>query len=350
MKATLLRFWCTCMCLLFCLAAQAAEPDELNKKEYEKSFPANKSDELFISNKYGGITITHWDKAEVAFRVVVEVKSRNEQDNKRNLDRIKIKFDKQGNVISGITEMSDVSIRNGKLDIQYYVSMPSWISSKLEQHYGNILMPAKNPARCQLTVKYGNIEGGSFEQPLELDAKYSNVTLGSLQAGDFDLGYCGRATVQSASTLNADSKYSNLQVGEIGQLALELKYGQLEAEKVQSITADVKYSTCKIGYLADGLKVESLDYSTLEMDEVNGKFKDIHVEARYSAVKLALPSSASFRVEGENLKYGHCKLHGFEPSKSEKEKDAVYYEVNGGKNGSIYFDGGSYSNMNIRMK
>ena len=38
------------------------------------------------------------------------------------------------------------------------------------------------------------------------------------------------------------------------------------------------------------------------------------------------------------------------PSKSEKEKDAVYYEVNGGKNGSIYFDGGSYSNMNIRMK
>ena len=35
MKATLLRFWCTCMCLLFCLAAQAAEPDELNKKEYE---------------------------------------------------------------------------------------------------------------------------------------------------------------------------------------------------------------------------------------------------------------------------------------------------------------------------
>ena len=90
MKATLLRFWCTCMCMLFCLAAQAAEPDELNKKEYEKSFPANKSDELFISNKYGGITITHWDKAEVAFRVVVEVKSRNEQDNKRNLDRIKI--------------------------------------------------------------------------------------------------------------------------------------------------------------------------------------------------------------------------------------------------------------------
>ena len=70
MKATLLRFWCTCMCMLFCLAAQAAEPDELNKKEYEKSFPANKSDELFISNKYGGITITHWDKAEVAFRVV----------------------------------------------------------------------------------------------------------------------------------------------------------------------------------------------------------------------------------------------------------------------------------------
>ena len=286
----------------------------------------------------------------MAFRVVVEVKSRNEQDNKRNLDRIKIKFDKQGNIISGITEMSDVSIRNGKLDIQYYVSMPSWISSKLEQHYGNILMPAKNPARCQLTVKYGNIEGGSFEQPLELEAKYSNVTLGSLQAGDFDLGYCGKATVQSASTLNADSKYSNLQVGEIGQLALELKYGQLEAEKVQSMTADVKYSTCKIGYLSDDLKVESLDYSTLEMDEVNGKFKDIHVEARYSAVKLALPSSASFRVEGENLKYGHCKLHGFEPSKSEKEKDAVYYEVNGGKNGSIYFDGGSYSNMNIRMK
>ena len=104
MKATLLRFWCTCMCLLFCLAAQAAEPDELSKKEYEKSFPANKRDELFISNKYGGITITHWDKAEVAFRVVVEVKSRNEQDNKRNLDRIKIKFDKQGNIISGITE------------------------------------------------------------------------------------------------------------------------------------------------------------------------------------------------------------------------------------------------------
>lgn len=350
MKATLLRFWCTCMCMLFCLAVQAAEPDELNKKEYEKSFPASKSDELFISNKYGGITITHWDKAEVAFRVVVEIKSRDEQDNKRNLERIKIKFDKQGNIISGITEMSDVSIRNGKLDIQYYVSMPSWVSSKLEQHYGNILMPAKNPARCQLTVKYGNIEGGNFEQPLPVEAKYSNVTLGVLQSGDFELGYCAQVSVQSVSNLKADSKYSNLKVGEIGHLDLELKYGQLETEKMQSMTADVKYSTCKIGFLSDKLKTESLDYSTLEMDEVNPNFQDIHVEARYSAVKLALPSTASFRVEGENLKYGHCKLHGFEPSKSEKEKDAVYYEVNGGKKGLIYFDAGGYSNMNIRKK
>lgn len=350
MKATLLRFWCTCVCMFFCLAVQAAEPDELNRKEYEKSFPANKSDELFISNKYGGITITHWDKAEVAFRVVVEVKSRDEQDNKKNLERIKIKFDKQGNIISGITEMSNVSIRNGKLDIQYYVSMPSWVSCKLEQHYGNILMPAKNPAQCQLTVKYGNIEGGNFEQPLQLEAKYSNVTVGSLQAGDFDLAYCGRVSANSVSKLDADSKYSNLKIGEIGSLNLTLKYGQLDADKIQSVSADVKYSTCKIGYLSDKLKVESLDYSTLEMDEVNPNFQDIHVEARYSAVKLALPSSASFRVEGENLKYGHCKLIGFDPSKTEKEKDAVYYEVNGGKNGSIYFDGGSYSNMNIRMK
>ena len=95
---------------------------------------------------------------------------------------------------------------------------------------------------------------------------------------------------------------------------------------------------------------ESLDYSTLELDAVNGKFQKIQVEARYSAVKLALPSSASFQVKGENLKYGHCKLLGFEPTKSEKEKDAVYYEVNGGKNGSIYFDAGGYSNMNIRKE
>ncbi len=350
MNATLLRLWCICVCLFFCLAAQAADPDDLHKKEYEKSFPASKSDELFISNKYGGITITHWNKSEVAFRVVVEVKTRNAQDDQKNLDRIQIRLGKEGNVISGITELSNVSVRNGKLDIQYYISMPSWVPCKLEQHYGNILMPSKNPAPCQLTVKYGNIEGGSFEQPLQLEAKYSNVTLGALQSADFDLGYCGKVILESASQLNADTKYSNLKAGEIGSLALDLKYGQLEAEKIQSAETDVKYSTCKIGYLVDNLAAESLDYSTLELDAVNGKFQKIQVEARYSAVKLALPSSASFRVKGENLKYGHCKLLGFEPTKSEKEKDAVYYEVNGGKNGSIYFDAGGYSNMNIRKE
>ena len=195
--------WSLLLLLLFvCTNFAWAEPQEaVRKKEFNQSYAARPGNQLAIENKYGNITITHWQKDEIAIRVVVEAKARSEAQAQQMLERIDITIKKSGNVVLGATEIHSSS-NNGSFSVNYYVSMPTWIDLDLHQKYGNILLPKENnKGKCLLEVKYGNIEGGTFTQPLEVEAKYSNVKLGTLTSANLTLGYSGKTIIEKAEEL-----------------------------------------------------------------------------------------------------------------------------------------------------
>lgn len=365
----LLVFNVTILLFLFCnITAWASKQENSRKKEITRSFNVSKSDLLQVDNRFGNITITHGNKNQVDFRIVIEVKARTESRVQTLFDRISIDLNKEGNIVSAITGLKSDNNYNGGGDsfsINYYISMPEGLTCDLKQKYGSINMPENNPGKCTLESKYGNLNGGNFSGPLDIQVQYGNMNIGNVNKATFDFAYSGKVVLQNAVELDIDSKYSNIEMGTVQKLEIETKYGNLKAESLNNINMEMKYGKCEIGELKRSLTVDELSYSTLTIRELSPKFEQVDVSAHYGNLNIAIDSNASFRVIANSMKYGNCSIKGFNvnrktssnnsdgfDSRSARKEDKESYnlEVNNGRGGLINFEGNSYSNIKITTR
>lgn len=368
-KQSLLRF-----CLLLLLALFCSEPgwagkqESRKKKEINKSFNVGKNDILQVDNRFGSITVTHWSKSEVSIRVVIEAKARNDEKAQTLIDRVNIRMEKMGNTVSAVTSLRSQNGNGGSNEsfaINYYVNMPSELTCDLAQKYGNIIMPENNKGKCDLHVKYGNLHGGNFAGPLSIDVQYGNMDISDVDNATLDLAYCSKSSIRNGSQLNIDSKYSNLNFGNVQKMNADAKYGDIHIDRLDNGYMDLKYGNCKIDELKHGITVDELSYSTLTIKDLATNFDKVNVDARYGNLNIYIDENASFRVVANNMKYGNCKVQGgfniqrrnqdensvgFDSREDQRNQNNYILDVNNGKNGRINFEGNSYSNIKVMAK
>ena len=339
------------ICGAIALANPGGNPLEAVKtKTVNKTFSVNNGSELAIENRFGEITITHWSRNEVAIRVEIETRAANDQLAQAALDRIAIETQQEGNKVSATTQFAKSNRTNQaniSYQIRYFVQMPARLKADLEQKYGNINLPDKENHEMAIKVKYGNLKAGDFVGQLALEAKYSNVTLGNLKTAAMELGYAGDVKIGNAERLQMDVKYSQIELRKVKELVMENKYSNFTIEEVDEAQMSVKYGGGTISRLTGKLLASEFDYSNLKVNALEKNFKEVNINARYGNVKLNIPASASFKVDATGLKYGSCKLSGFNVSENEIGNDTHRCTVNGGKQGLIRFNGNGYSNLKV---
>lgn len=342
-----LLLWLTCS---FSLVANPLEV--VKKKTIERSFNVGSNDRLHVENRYGNITVTYWSKQEVALRVEIESKARNERRAEENLGRVRVECGKTGGVVSAITSIEPRKSGNGShesFNIHYYIQMPGRLAAELSQKYGNIYLPDKNEGKMDIWLKYGNLKAGDFSRAVSIEAKYGNIEVGDLRDARLDLGYVGDARLGNVESLHVDSKYSDMKLKRARSLEMEMKYGNLSVESADELDLEIKYSKATIGELKRSLSVGSLSYSDLRIRHLSPSFKEIDVESHYGNMEVGVPATASFRIVANEMTYGRCDVKGFKKMNSkgnERERDFIY-EINGGGSSTIHFDGGNYGNLKV---
>ncbi|MDR0749323.1 MAG: hypothetical protein LBF62_07110 [Tannerellaceae bacterium] len=349
------RYWLLFALLIILLSTVRAETwDNTQKKEFNQTFKVDANGQLQIENRFGNITITHWNKNEVAIQVIVESKARSEPEAQRGLDRVSIELKQLGNTVYGLTSLKNQSGWNNsggdaRININYYISMPAGFAANLSQKYGNINLPEKNEGEYIIEVKYGNIVAGSFTAPLRIDAGYSNIKLENVKTLQLDVAYCGNVAINNGEVMTIDSKYSNLLIRNVSKLSMDKKYGNLQVQNVDKMSIEAKYSECSVERIKDELS-SSLNYSTLTVKELSSGFNWVKAEARYGNLNLSISSKASFRVNARNIKYGAIDIKGFNITNTNiEDKVDYYYQINGASGSrAINFDGNNYSNIRIK--
>lgn len=344
------------MLLLFLGTSAMVEAEtweSVKKKEVSKSFPVGKSSLLYVDNRYGNITITHWNKSEASIRVEVESAASREQDAQRNLDRVKIDLNKTGDKVSAVTTLTQPNQGNSnrqRLTINYFISIPSGLDIELSQRYGNINLPSKNEGESRISVRYGNLSAGDFTKSLWVEAKYSNVSIDDVVSAYLDLAYCGDAELRNGKQLDVESKYSTLRLGNIGKLNLDKKYGNLKAREIRNASLEIKYSDASIERIVEELNAESLDYGTLRVYDLDDKFKQVDVSSRYGTLELRVSPKAAFTIDAERVG-DNLNIQGLKETRhTVEDKTTHYVEINGGGSRKINFNGNRYGSLRIKTK
>jgi hypothetical protein len=300
----------TAVLLSFSLGAQEVS------KEYHKEYKADKNTTLDISNRYGDVVITSWDKDQVVIDVKVTVSHPDKSKAEKYLGMIDVLFSEGTNLISAKTVIEDNFNFSGwgnsrEFKINYSVKMPYSANLTLANRYGNTDI---NELRglVNLDIKYGSIEVDKLtrgnEKPYnKLVIAYSKGNITEAGWLDLNVRYTNTLSIGKSQALLIDSRYSKLKIGETSSVVSDAKYDTYNIDKINNLVLMSGYTTVNIETLTKKLMFEG-SYGSLTLNQVPAGFESLDVSVRYSSVRLGIAESASYRLDGKSS-YGGIKIN-----------------------------------------
>jgi len=239
-------------------------------KNYSKSYPLDAGDKIKLSNQYGRINVTTWDRQEIKVDVQVKSQAADDEEAQKLLNSVQIKDSKEGSLVSFRTSIEQGN--NGswkiwnwgnnkkhKLEINYTVYMPAKTDLTVEDSYGGIQLPDLY-GKVKISSSYGSVEAQNLSNPSDIiEGSYGSLKVASLNGGHLD--------------------YS---------------YGSVDIEECNNLKADLSYGSFKLGKLKGNGDFDLSYVGGFKIEEMAASFKRLNVNASYSGVALGLPGNDNF--------------------------------------------------------
>lgn len=321
------------------------------EKTYTESFAVDGSGEVRLSNRYGDINVTTWDRNEVRFDVRVTVTADDQEDADRAFDRIGISFSGGGNVASAVTTIDGLKRKEKKKEkesrsifnmifdmewtwgeteyrisnhaddfkVRYDVKMPASVRLETDAKYCDVNLPDLSGA-TRLSVAYGNLVAGDLTGTNEISASYGSARVDALgDDSSFRVRYCDGNQVRRATDLHYDGRYSESEIGTVGRLTINAgyeevevdaadeirftgNYNELDVETVGRLFYESNYSDLTVNEITKELEATA-SYGDLEVEEVRSGFDRIYVRAKYIDVEIDLDGTSGYTLDLKSI-YG----------------------------------------------
>ncbi len=236
-------------------------------KNYSKSYPVDANDKLKLSNQYGKINVTTWDKHEIKVDVQIKADANDDDDAQKLLDGVQINDSKNGDLVSFKTEIARND--NGswklfswgggkvrKLEINYTVYMPAKTDLDIEQSYGAIVLPDLD-GKVKIHSSYGSVSGQSL----------------------------------SNTTNDIQGSYGSIKLVNLNGCHLDFSYGSVDVAECNNIKADLSYGSFKLGKLTGAADMDLSYVGGFKITEVANTFKRLNINSSYSGVSLGVPDN-----------------------------------------------------------
>jgi hypothetical protein len=280
-------------------------------KTFSKTFTADQSDKINLSNQYGSIVIKTWDRREVKADVQITAYSNNDSDAQKLLDEVNIEASKSGDQIGFATRIEDTrgnwgsGTRNGRkwrreVKVNYVVYMPASNPLNVSQQYGNVTMgDFSGPVNAK--VQYGNFKAGNLSSAsTNLSVQYGNTDVLQMNRATIKQQYGSGLTIGTVGTLNLSTQYAKTDIKTItGEAVIKQQYGDgLTLGTVGQLTLNAQYTKVKIQSVKRNTNAIKIQYGGLEI----GSIDNLNLSAQYTGVSIAnLAGDCNFNVQYNNL-------------------------------------------------
>ncbi|MFZ0472458.1 MAG: hypothetical protein WAL94_07575, partial [Bacteroidales bacterium] len=232
------------------------------------------------------------------------------------LDMITVKFTETGGNLTAETvfssEFSSINWKGGSntFSINYNIKMPAYINLDVTNKYGNTAIDEVS-GLTNLNVKYGDLTvnkltRGNVKPINSLVVAYGKATVDELGWADINARYCGQFSIDRATALLVDSRYSKISVGKVSSLVADAKYDGYKVTASNNVIIMAGYTDINIGTVTKKLEVET-KYGNLSVDNIPAGFTGVDVKAGYCSVRLGIDPAACYNLKA-NSSYGSVKV------------------------------------------
>jgi hypothetical protein len=322
------------------------------QKTYSWKYNVNKDGNVIIDNYDCNLTIHTWDKSEAEYHLMVDAKTRTDEDAIALDDYLQnLKFSNSASSVkfgnsfwetrNNILGRMTMKLAGGKNIALTDFSMKGelWIPSgcrfdliskyseiNLEDFAGPLFLDLYNDnlyganvkGRTEITDKYStivfkemkDIKADLYNSKLEatntgnmkIDSKYTKVTV--LSTGNLDIdSYNDNFSIPNTGDIKFVAKYSDLKTEASGQITLDCYEGTIVLKAVKDVSLTSKYADFQFG-IAANISITSTYNDKLEAGKVNSLKI---TESKYCSYRIEELVSSLTEADGYEDKFNIMK-------------------------------------------
>jgi len=283
---------------------------EVNKK-FNKEFSTQGKDLLTIDNRYGDVRVVSWNEQRVVIEVLITIEHPDRDKAEKFLSMIEVNFSENDNTIGATTVIdSKFSFKgwgdNYKFKIDYVVKMPVTLNFNVVNRYGSVEIDELS-GHADISVKYGSLFVGKLtrgrEKPLnKITLGYSKGEILEMGWTELYLRYSGKTSIGTAKAVMVDSRYSKLEIENVGSVVLDSKYDNINIHNVNNIVSQSGYTSYNLGSVSGKLDIET-GYGSIDVSQLVSGFESVDITAKYCSVKIDVDENATFKLNA-GVNYG----------------------------------------------
>lgn len=343
--------------LLLLVPTIALGNNDTDKKRHEKSkkvsksFDVNSNASLNISNKYGDINVTTWNKNTIEIDVKVTVKGNDLDEVEDQLEKINIYFNSTTSLVEAKTRFGKnksnwnfwKKSRKISYQIDYTVKMPVTNNVGLNNDYGSISLDELE-GEASINCDYGKIMIGDLKgSNSDINLDYcSTSTIKSMKDANVNVDY-SKLTIEKSDGIKLNADYSTIKMNSITDLTFNADYGSINVGDVVNANGNGDYTGLKFGTVRKNLKINS-DYGSIRIANLANGFESVSIDSEYAGIRIGTSPSNNFKFIID-LQYAGFKRNSsnVEIFKSNVKSTKKYYE-------GVYGKGNSNSKITIKSE
>ena len=295
------------------LAAAISAQGITETRSFMKSVPADMSSRLELTNKYGSIHITAWDKDSVNVRVELKGYAPSREKLRKMFDGITVNFTEARELLSVKTEFTQsigMLFENfkgmtgkfityeSKVEINYYVNVPSYINLTVDSRYGDVFMEDIG-GQSSVAVSNGSLKAGTLGKGTSLSLTFCDASVSRIESGNVKSSF-SELSVRDAGDLSVSSVSSRFEIGEAGKIYTESRRDKFFIDELASFEGDSYFSEIRIGVLREKIDFTT-KYGNLDARNIERGFRNVTINSSFTDLILEFSENSSYEFEIREL-------------------------------------------------
>jgi hypothetical protein len=299
--------------LIFLIVNSLSAQSESETRSFIKTLPVTRESTLEISNKYGRIEITPWNKDSAYIRAEIKAYAKDRSKVSKMFDGISVNINDSKYLVRAQTEFtsnintlfesfkgmtSKIIQYDSHIEINYYIKIPEYLNLKIDNKYGDVYME-NTTGEFRITISNGSFKAGSIGKNSSINMVFCDANINSIVSGNLDASF-SEVTIGSSEDLSVNSISSKYNIKKAGILRGESKRDKFFIEDIGSLQFNAYFSDYKLNNLKKEVNLTTR-YGSLNADFIDKEFESVNINSNYSDISLIFDQGASYNIDIRHL-------------------------------------------------
>jgi hypothetical protein len=271
-----------------------------------KSFQQKEGQYLYVSNKFGDISVLKSDKDSITICATVTIKQKDEALSAKSIGLIKIAIDKSADTIRVKTAYDDkffsAAYRTGRtgFSVDYVINTPASSNLKIVNSFGDVVLDEFDGI---INVKLSNgdfsaekLSRGNIKPVSNLSFEHGKVSIEEASWLAVNAKHCQSVVIEKAKALLLNTEFSKLNIDEVSSIVCDSRSDTYEINSVRNFVGVSTLTEFRIDKLLGQLQART-GFGSMTVTDVQKDFSVIDISSSKTPVSLEFQEGTSYKVD-----------------------------------------------------